>query len=401
MSIQNIPAKITLGLYAFYATTNILLSGMGIFSSFQGNGTPTTNYLKGITGYTALTTSVLSVFDGKGPKDFYHTPSGNPITSNDLEDIDKPNPDFAGLTPREHATLLYAAFNTPEAPVTNPKNWDRGAPLAGSEPFHNVIKDLAFKENSKFEFLEGKRSPEEGGLGVAVFRDKTSGKIHVFVVGLETDKPERDTLPDLTQVVYGGMQEQTAALESYMINLLRKDPDAEFSITGQSMGTIPAAVVSFRMSQRGENIKTVLVEGRTNQKISYENLLLEDQNAFKGWLDKEVTGVKVAGNAWNTSGIGNENPTFSNETTYVFTENTGEVLQGPPVIDMGILGSTHQASKGPQRLALGEIGMAKVDSSTVPTNLVEAASSRGSSDEWGLLGLGVLAAALTGIKKEL
>ncbi|MFN7754447.1 MAG: hypothetical protein ACK5O9_01205 [Holosporales bacterium] len=289
------------------------------------------------------------------------------------------------MSPATHATLLYGAFNTglieqKDGQRVKPgaENWDASAPL-GDNVFGAKFITTAINANAPFEIIDSVRDPQQGGLGAVAYREKETGNIHVFVVGLETDVAGRDALPDLKSVVLDGMRTQIRALNKFVDSVV-KDHGEIASLTGQSMGTISAAVVAY---ERG--VRYIGVEPRMNSTLAGQLFGSRQVADFREWYQDpaNTVAIEVGANAWNryrVTSLG-ETPPWNAGTVLAVTDN-GKVAQGAPFIGMGIVGAPHQASKSVRSLALENphAGLIQVNKETLPTNATEVLRSRGGLD---------------------
>lgn len=381
-----------LGASAAYLTATAALAASGLLGTSKRPSLQTLSASSGAALVTATAGAVKnSIFDPD--KKFY--------TSTENVNLSITSKNFAGLSPTTHAALLYSAFNAGSPSTTDQsilekptsKAWDASAPL-GDKDFDKVIKPLAFENSAQFEFVAGVRQFDKGGLGAVAYREKETGKIHVFVVGLETDKASRDTLPDLKSLLYGGMQQQTEELKTFIEGIRQQYPDQLASITGQSLGTIPAAKVSYEIND--PSVQTILVEPRMNADLAKE-LFPNDTESFTKWYQENTVSMVVGANAWNSFRVQSlgESPNIPSQQSYVFTGEDGHIASGLPLIGLNIIGSPHQASKSVLSLAYGKAGLIKVDPETLPVNAAETLQARGSLDVAGAGVLGLAAAGLT------
>ncbi len=315
------------------------------------------------------------------------------------------------MSPATHATLLYGAFNTglieQDGQRVKPgaENWDASAPL-GDNVFGAKFITTAINADAPFEIIDSVRDPQQGGLGAVAYREKETGNIHVFVVGLETDVAGRDTLPDLHSLLFDGMRTQTQALRNF-VNKVTEEHGPIDTITGQSAGTPVSAVVAY---ERG--IRIIGVEPRMNDTLAEQMVGKENVTAFREWYQDpaNTVAIEVGGNAWNRFRVISlgETPPWNAGTVLAVTDN-GKVAQGIPFIGMGIVGAPHQASKSVLLLALENphAGLRQVDTDSLPANAGQVLRSRGPGDiaaaavvggtAAGLTGLGFFAAAGTGL----
>jgi hypothetical protein len=254
----------------------------------------------------------------------------------------------------------------------------------GDKAFGAKFVPTAINDDAPFEIIDIIRDPQQGGLGAVAYREKETGNIHVFVVGLETDVAGRDALPDVKSVALDGMRTQIMALNKF-VNKIEEEHGEIASLTGQSMGTIPAAVVAY---ERG--IRIIGVEPRMNDTLAEQMVGKENVTAFREWYQDpaNTVAIEVGGNAWNryrVTSLG-ETPPWNAGTVLTVTDN-GKVAQGAPFIGMGIVGmkgfdAPHQASKSVRSLALENphAGLIQVNKETLTTNAAEVLRSRGGLD---------------------
>ncbi|MFN5609091.1 MAG: hypothetical protein ACK48E_04970, partial [Holosporales bacterium] len=245
------------------------------------------------------------------------------------------------MSPATHATLLYGAFNTglieqEDGQRVKPgaENWDASAPL-GDNVFGAKFITTAINANAPFEIIDSVRDPQQGGLGAVAYREKETGNIHVFVVGLETDVAGRDALPDVKSVALDGMRTQIRALNKF-VNKIEEEHGEIASLTGQSMGTIPAAVVAY---ERG--VRYIGVEPRMNRTLADQLFDRNEVADFHAWYQNpaHTVAIEVGANAWNryrVTSLG-ETPPWNAGTVLAVTDN-GKVAQGALFVGMGIGG---------------------------------------------------------------
>jgi hypothetical protein len=339
---------------------------------------------KACTGLALSTAAIEALFNilTNKQKKFYQP--ANQEQSTDQSQI----ADFAGLSQSDHAALLYSAFNAGEPDLTDQtvlikpsptSQWDSSAPL-GDQEFDEIIKKLAFEDDSPFEFVKGVRQYNKGGLGAVAYREKETNKIHIFVAGLEIDAPLRDTLPDLHQLLFAGMQDQIEALGAFIKDLNTEHQGKIASITGQSIGAIPVAKIAYEL--KNPSLKTILVEPRMNDDLA-KQLFLNSNKAtkFTKWYQENITLLLSEPNAWNifrVSSLG-EKPAILSDNVYVFTDNGEPVVTDLPLWGMTILGF-HRASNSVRKVANGKFDVNKVDSKSVPTTAAEVLQYRGFSE---------------------
>ncbi|MFN7901500.1 MAG: hypothetical protein ACK5O1_01550 [Holosporales bacterium] len=306
------------------------------------------------------------------------------------------------MSPAAHATLLYGAFNTGlieqdgQRVKPKPENWDASAPL-GDKAFGAKFVSTAINDDAPFEIIDSIRDPQQGGLGAVAYREKATNKIHVFVVGLETDVAGRDGLPDVKSVVLDGMRAQTEALRNFADKVTEEHGPIN-TITGQSLGTIPASVVAY---ERG--VHYIGVEPRMNSTLAGQFFPdKQERDKFRAWYEDPVNtvAIEVGANAWNryrVTSLGETQP-WNAGTVLAVTDN-GKVAQGIPFIGMGIVGAPHQASKSLRLLALENpnAGLMQVNKDTLPANATEVLRSRGAGDIAAAAVVGGTAAATTGL----
>lgn len=320
------------------------------------------------------------------------------------------------MSPATHATLLYGAFNTglieqEDGQRVKPgaENWDASAPL-GDKVFGAKFITTAINDDAPFEIVDSVRDPQQGGLGAVAYREKATKKIHVFVVGLETDVAGRDTLPDLHSLLFDGMRTQTQALRNFVSKVTEEHGPID-TITGQSAGTPVSAVVAYEHGIE-HGIRFIGVEPRMNDTLAEQMVGKENVTAFREWYQDpaNTVAIEVGGNAWNRFRVISlgETPPWNAGTVLAVTDN-GKVAQGIPFIGMGIVGAPHQASKSVRLLALENphAGLRQVDTDSLPANAAQVLRSRGPGDiaaaavvggtAAGLTGLGLFAAAGTGL----
>ncbi|MFN9790826.1 MAG: hypothetical protein ACK53X_07025, partial [Holosporales bacterium] len=273
-------------------------------------------------------------------------------------------------------------------------------PLGGDKVFGEPFITTAINDDAPFEIVDSVRDPQQGGLGAVAYREKATNKIHVFVVGLETDVAGRDTLPDLHSLLFDGMRTQTQALRNF-VNKVTKEHGLIDTITGQSLGTISASVVAFE-----RRLRFIGVEPRMNDTLAEPMVGKENVTAFREWYQDpaNTVAIEVGGNAWNryrVTSLG-ETPPWNAGTVLTVTDN-GKVAQGAPFIGMGIVGmkgfdAPHQASKSVRPLALENphAGLIQVNLETLPTKAAEVLRSRGPGDIVVAGFAGVALAATTG-----
>lgn len=377
----------------FKSAYPVALAAMACSGLIWGrNITPALQTLKAGTGLAPLVAAAGALKDSvtSPQKTFYQLEA--------TLSLNTPQPAFAGLTPQEYATLLYGAFNT--GLVTNPAtgqrqqptaaNWDHSAPLQDPR-FAGQFIATAIADTARFEIVDSIRAPEQGGLGAVAYRDKRDQGIHIFVVGLETDAPRRDTGPDLHSLLYDGMASQTTGLRIFVEGLQNRYPDQIRSLTGQSMGTLPASVVAYE-----HNIPYIAVEPRMNRDLA--NSLMQDSADFLRWYRQDTTAIEVGPNAWNRMRVTSlgEAPPVNAGQVLVVTDN-GSVMTGTPVLGANVVGGPHQASKSVRALALGlpQIGLSAAHKDSLPQNAAEVWRARGPADMGlaGLMGIGAAAAA--------
>jgi hypothetical protein len=368
------------------ATSAIALTGV-----FGNTPHPSLNTLKAGTGL-ANTVAASGAFKDSitdPTRQFYKLLDSVPLTS--------PTPTLAGLSPQQNATLLYGSFNTGLINGKQPtaENWDASAPL-GDDVFAKKFLEIAVSPEARFQIVDSSRRPDKGGLGAVAYRDTQTDAIHIFVVGLETDVPQRDALPDLKSLLYGGMKEQTAELNAFVKDLNARFPNKIQSITGQSMGTIPASVVAFNNRETIPSIQLIVVEPRMNRDLAAT--FTDKPDEMIQWYQQNATAMEVGANAWSRSRVITlgEAPAVNAKNSLIITQD-GKPLFGAPVVGMGIVGSPHQASRSVKNIALGTegIGVSTVDSSTLPTNAAEVLRARGGFDIAGAAITGFSCLALT------
>lgn len=311
------------------------------------------------------------------------------------------------MSPATHATLLYGAFNTGlieqdgQRVKPKPENWDASAPL-GDKAFGAKFVPTAINDDAPFEIIDSIRDPQQGGLGAVAYREKATNKIHVFVVGLETDVAGRDTLPDLHSLLFDGMRTQTQALRNF-VNKVTKEHGLIDTITGQSLGTISASVVAFE-----RRLRFIGVEPRMNDTLAEPMVGKENVTAFREWYQDpaNTVAIEVGGNAWNryrVTSLG-ETPPWNGGRVLAVTDN-GKLAQGTPLTGMGLFGipgvvvTPHQASNSVRSLALENphAGLIQVNKETLPTKAAAVLRSRGGLDIAAAAVVGGNAAGLTGL----
>jgi hypothetical protein len=367
-------------------------SAIALTGIFGNTPHPSLNTLKAGTGLANTVAASGAIKDSitDPTRQFYKLLDSVPLTT--------PTPTLAGLSPQQNATLLYGSFNTGLINGKQPtaENWDASAPL-GDDVFAKKFLEIAVSPEARFQIVDSSRRPDKGGLGAVAYRDTQTDAIHIFVVGLETDVPQRDALPDLKSLLYGGMKEQTAELNAFVKDLNTRFPNKIQSITGQSMGAIPASVVAFNNRETIPTMQLIVVEPRMNRDLAAT--FTEQPDKMIQWYQQNATAMEVGANAWNRYRVTTlgEAPPVNAENTLIITKD-GKPLFGAPIIGMGIVASPHQASKSVKDIALGTqgIGLSTVDSSTLPTNAAEVLRARGGFDMAGAAAIGAAAFALTG-----
>ena len=204
------------------------------------------------------------------------------------------------MSPATHAILLYGAFNTGlieqdgQWVKPDPKKWDDSA-HSGDKVFGAKFITTAINDDAPFEIIDSIRDPQQGGLGAVAYREKATKKIHVFVVGLETDVAGRDTLPDLHSLLFDGMRTQTQALRNF-VNKVTEEHGLIDTITGQSAGTPVSAVVAYE-----HRIRLIGVEPRMNDTLAKQMVGKENVTAFREWYQDpaNTVAIEVGANAWN------------------------------------------------------------------------------------------------------
>ncbi len=380
-----------LGASAAYLTATAALAVSGLFGSSKR---PSLQTLSAASGAALITASAGAV------KNSIFEPDKKFYTATENIDLSTPSKNFAGLSPTTHAALLYSAFNAglpstaDQSILEKPTStiWDASAPL-GDKDFDAIIKPLAFEDSAPFEFVAGVRQFDKGGLGAVAYREKETGKIHVFVVGLETDKASRDTLPDLHSLLYGGMKQQTKELKTFIEGIRQQYPGDLASVTSQSLGTVPGAAAGYLINDA--SVQTILIEPRMNADLAKE-LFPNDAENFTKWYQEKTVSVVAEANSWNSFRVQSlgESPNIPSQQSYVFTQKDGRIASGLPLIGLNIVGSTHQASKSVLPLASGKAGLIKVDWKTIPVNASETLQARG---WWDVAGAGVLGLAAAGL----
>ena len=368
----------------------VAMSAMACSGLIWGhNAVPSLQVLKGASGLAPFVAAAGAV------KDSFTQPNRTFYALQEKISLQENNADLAGLTPQQHATLLYGAFNTglvkdpSTGDLTKPtaENWDASAPLKDAR-FAGQFIATAIADNARFEIIDSRRDPKLGGLGAVAYRDNDTNEMHVFVVGLETDKPERDALPDLHSLLYDGMQGQIKGLRAFVADLQTRYPGQVRSLTGQSLGTIPASVIAYE-----RQIPYIAVEPRMN--LDLAQLVTPDTDGFLKWYHAKATAIEVGANAWNrvrVTSLGKAPPVDAHRTL-VMTENNA-VMMGAPIAGANFVGGPHQASKSVRPLALGlqGIGLAAVDPKSLPHNAAEVLRARGPVDIFGTGVLGAVAA---------
>jgi hypothetical protein len=353
---------------------------------------PTIFYaVKAVTGTANAVAAIGAIKDSitDPARQFYKLLNSVPLTS--------PTPTLAGLSPKEHATLLYGSFNTGliNGEQPKPENWDASAPLR-DPVFAKEFLKIAVSPEARFQIVDSRRQPDKGGLGAVAYRDTQTGNILIYVVGLETDVWERDTLPDLKSLLCDGMREQTAELDKFVQDLNTRFPNKITLMGGQSMGTIPASVVAFNNRETIPNMQLIVVEPRMNRDLAAT--LTKQPDKMIQWYQQNATAMEVGANAWNRSRVATlgEAPAVNAKNSLIITQD-GKPLFGAPVIGMGIVASPHQASKSVKNIALGTegIGLSTVDQATLPTNAAQVLRSRDDVDMVVALATGAAALALT------
>ncbi|MFN9323573.1 MAG: hypothetical protein ACK59C_07340 [Holosporales bacterium] len=393
MSLKDNVRKVGLWLSSGYLFFNVLAAG----SRFLGSSPqPGENALKAASGAALLVSVVGTIKDSvlDPEREFYKKERDVSLTEKSFL--------LGGMSPATHATLLYGAFNTGlieqdgQRVKPKPENWDASAPL-GDKAFGAKFVPTAINDDAPFEIIDSIRDPQQGGLGAVAYREKETGNIHVFVVGLETDVAGRDALPDVKSVALDGMRTQIRALNKFVDSVV-KDHGEIASLTGQSMGTIPAAVVAY---ERG--VRYIGVEPRMNSTLAGQLFGSRQVADFREWYQDQANtvAIEVGANAWNryrVTSLG-ETPPWNAGTVLAVTDN-GKVAQGALFVGMGIggPGATHPASNSVRSLALENpnTGLIQVNLETLPTKAAEVLRSRGPGDIVVAGFAGVALAATTG-----
>jgi hypothetical protein len=331
MSLKDNVRKVGLWLSSGYLFFNVLAAG----SRFLGSSPqPGKNALNAASGAALLVPVVGAIKDSvlDPEREFYKKERDVSVTEKSFL--------LGGMSPATHAILLYGAFNTGlieqdgQRVKPRPENWDASAPL-GDKVFGAKFITTAINDDAPFEIIDSIRDPQQGGLGAVAYREKETGNIHVFVVGLETDVAGRDALPDLKSVVLDGMRAQTEALRNFA-NKVTEEHGSIATITGQSLGTIPASVVAFE-----RRLGYIGVEPRMNSTLAGQLFGSRQVADFREWYQDpaNTVAIEVGGNAWNryrVTSLG-ETPPWNAGTVLTVTDN-GKVAQGAPFIGMGIVG---------------------------------------------------------------
>ena len=321
------------------------------------------------------------------PNKAFYVPQGDPLPLN------KPSEALAGMTPQQHATLLYATLYT--APVTEngarvrmtSENWDNTARLDDIS-FQRAVFPVLADSRARFEVLERMDSPEEEGFAIVAYNDKRSGNMHVFMI------PQKEKNPWANSVFNDKRPQQIESLRQFVTRLKKNYPNNPIaSLTAHSIATIPASLIAFE-----QNLRYIAVEPRMNRDLAAS--LTKDHTNFLAWYSNTVTTLEVGGNAWNRMRVTTlgEAPPVNGKRSLVITENNVPMM-GTPILDLWAVSGPHQAQGSVRALAIGQtaVGLTAVAPESLPRDAAEVLQARNIAERMtvGLFGAAALAATAT------
>jgi hypothetical protein len=92
------------------------------------------------------------------------------------------------------------------------------------------------------------------------------------------------------------MKEQTAELDAFVQNINTRFPGKIQSITGQSMGSIPATIVAFNNRETIPTMQLIVVEPRMNRDLAAT--VTDKPDEMIEYYKQNATAMEVGGNAW-------------------------------------------------------------------------------------------------------